>query len=64
MKKEEILKEAKSMLFNTDMVQAFLEGRKGVTRRLVKPQPEKDMIHRLGYRPFRVLAGTEKHCLT
>lgn len=49
MKKEEILKEAKSMLFNTDMVQAFLEGRKGVTRRLVKPQPEKDMIHRLGY---------------
>lgn len=49
MKKEDLLKEAKPMLFNTDMVQAFLEGRKGVTRRLVKPQPEKDMIHRLGY---------------
>ncbi len=47
--KEELLKEAKPVLFNTDMVQVILEGRKGVTRRLVKPQPEKDMIHRLGY---------------
>ena len=36
MKKEELLKEANPMLFNTDMVQAFLEGRKRVTRRLVK----------------------------
>lgn len=47
--KEELLKEAKPVLFNTDMVQATQEGRKCVTRRLVKPQPEKDMIHRLGY---------------
>lgn len=30
----------KPMLFNTEMVQALLEGRKTVTRRVVKPQPK------------------------
>lgn len=32
----------KPILFNTDMVKAILEGRKTVTRRIIKPHPEPD----------------------
>lgn len=39
----------KPILFNTEMVRAILDGRKTVTRRLIKPQPPYDVQCPLGY---------------
>lgn len=37
--RKELLSKAKPILFNTEMVKAILDGRKTVTRRVIKPQP-------------------------
>lgn len=39
MTRSEILQIAKPILFNTEMVRANLDGKKTVTRRVIKPQP-------------------------
>lgn len=39
MTRKELLEILKPILFNTEMVWALLEGRKTVTRRVIKPQP-------------------------
>lgn len=45
----------KPILFNTEMVQAILDGRKGCTRKVVKPQPKARLCY--------TYAGIHKGCI-
>lgn len=58
MTREELLKVAKPILFNTEMVRTISDGRKAATRRVIKPQlpPNIEEIHNvdpIGYLMFK-----------
>lgn len=50
--REELLGNSKPILFNTEMVRALLDGRKTVTRRVIKPQPTRPRWNNIGWLGF------------